>query len=55
MKTNKKTTDRHSRDYYIKYAMKHPFWCRAHWYLDKESLIMLRENKNNVNIYLNID
>lgn len=53
--------DRHTREYYIEYARKHPFWCKAPWYLSTKELIKLRkdsvilENKKQNNIYIKFD
>ena len=47
--------DRHTREYYIQYARKHPYWCKAYWYLSKEELTSLRNNNNNNNLYKNFE
>ena len=53
-----KTKDRHTREYYINYARNHPFWCKAHWYLSKSELELLRKDKSEKienNIYINFN
>lgn len=38
--------DRHSKGYYENYARKHPYWCKAHWYLSVDELLRLRGINN---------
>ena len=53
--------DRHTREYYIQYARKHPYWCKASWYLSVKELASLRNensgssNNNKYNIYNNFN
>lgn len=39
--------DRHTREYYVQYAHKHPYWCKASWYLSAKELASLRNENNN--------